>query len=203
MPSPSHAHSHTSCHKPRAPPGKHCLAFLWTGPSAYRSSALLPGIQGSSQAICCLRGFIFYPEIQRPPWPLPATLTEPDMPAHVMREGVGWARAGPTSCVDSECAWAGALGGAPICRPALRWRKGSPFLPLGTWVRHVTCMTGRARLEKRGVGGQRPRPPTSYSRIWPHDRDEHSVPDPVVMESSYLDPLQSSSHSVISESVVL
>lgn len=77
------------------------------------------------------------------------------------------------------------------------------FPAFGNLVRHVTCMTGRARLEKRGVGGQRPRPPTSYFRIWPHYRDEHSVPDSVVMESLYLDPLQSSSHSVISESVVL
>lgn len=61
----------------------------------------------------------------------------------------------------------------------------------------------KAGEARESVGGQRPRPPTSCSRIWPHYRDEHSVPDPVVMESSYLDPLQSSPHCIISESVVL
>lgn len=113
--------------------------------------------------------------------------------------GKGWTH---ILCGLRMCLGRGPRRGTNL-QACLEMEEGSPFLPLGTWVRHVTCMTGRARLEKRGVGGQRPRPPTSYSRIWPHDRDEHSVPDPVVMESSYLDPLQSSSHSVISESVVL
>lgn len=37
-------------------------------PSAYRSCALLPGIQRSSQAIRCLGGFVLDPETQRQPW---------------------------------------------------------------------------------------------------------------------------------------
>ena len=49
------------------PGGKHPLALLPSevaaGPSAYRSSVLLPGIQGSSQAVCCLGGFVFHPEM--------------------------------------------------------------------------------------------------------------------------------------------
>lgn len=54
-----------------------CLLHRSPGGSrapAYRASALLSGIQGSSQAVCRLGGFIFYPEIQRPPRPLHAAL---------------------------------------------------------------------------------------------------------------------------------
>lgn len=62
--------------------------WVAAGPSAYRSGALLSGIQGSSQAVCSLGGFIFYPEMQRPPWLLDAALAVPGMPADVRMEAV-------------------------------------------------------------------------------------------------------------------
>lgn len=73
--------------------GRLSLAFLQdrpqvaAGPSAYRSSALLPGVQGTSQAVCSLGVFVLYPEIQRPRQPLDAALAVPGMPAHVRMEG--------------------------------------------------------------------------------------------------------------------
>lgn len=66
---------------------------FWTGPqgaagrSAYRAGALLSGVQGSSQTIRSLGGFIFHPEMQRPPQLLDAALAVPDMPSDVRMEG--------------------------------------------------------------------------------------------------------------------
>lgn len=81
--------------------GRPSLAFLQdrpqvaAGPSAYRSSALLPGVQGTSQAVCSLGVFVLYPEIQRPWQPLDAALAVPGMPARVRMEG-GVCVCGPT-----------------------------------------------------------------------------------------------------------
>lgn len=42
----------------------------------------------------------------------------------------------------------------PTPQACLGWWRGSHFLPLETGVRHVTCVTGRVRLQKlwEGVG---------------------------------------------------
>lgn len=77
----------------RALGSTHSLAFFLdrspgaAGPSAYRSSALLSGVQGSSQTVCSLGGFVFYPEMQRPPWLLDAALV-PGVPTDVRMEGM-------------------------------------------------------------------------------------------------------------------
>lgn len=66
--------------------GRRSLAFLQdrpqvaAGPSAHRSSALLPGVQGASQAVCSLGVFVLYPETQRPPQPSDDALAVPGMP---------------------------------------------------------------------------------------------------------------------------
>lgn len=66
--------------------GGRSLAFLQdrpqvaAGPSAHRSSALLPGVQGASQAVCSLGVFVLYPETQRPPQLSDAALAVPGMP---------------------------------------------------------------------------------------------------------------------------
>lgn len=62
--------------------GGRSLAFLQDRPqvAAHRSSALLPGVQGASQAVCSLGVFVLYPETQRPQQPSDDDLAVPGMP---------------------------------------------------------------------------------------------------------------------------
>lgn len=102
--------------------GKRALAFppdRLPGP-AYRTSALLPGIQGSSQAVCCLGGFIFYPETQE----ATTAITCHDQARHsCCEDGGGWVgHAGLPSRVDLVGGGGAGPGkGADPCRLARGW----------------------------------------------------------------------------------
>lgn len=127
--------------------GKHSLPPF--GPSAHRSGALLPGVQGSSQAVRSLGVFVFHPETE-------ATMAVRCCSCCTRHaswcemEGDGQGRAGLTLCVDLGRAWAWpaqAPGRPPTCRPAWDSRKGSTCY-LWEWDPGWAAWPAAARLEE-------------------------------------------------------